>query len=199
MNNTPNRFFALIPWLLLMAVPPVAFAAESKSAQSASSVSAATAPQNSKADTALGVVAAGVEVTAGLGMVVVDTADATLGDALSKLQPAKKLESYHSKRNDYEWISFKCDTARIIYTGRLASRVSGCNAVFLFDAQRYDESLKGRFMPAKKADNCDEARKICDAVNLNITEADGKISIHEKGKLMGVIDFSAPSIGFQAK
>ena len=199
MNITPTRFCGLIPWLLIMALTPgAALAAEKKSAQSASS---APATADSNAYTALGLVTVGALVTAGLGMAVVNTADATLGDTLSKLQPANKLESYNSKRNPDEWVSFKCDTVRIIYTGHFASEVTGCKAMFLLDAHnRGDDSLKGQFMPAMKAENCDEARKICDGIDLKVTEAaDGKISIHQKDKVVGIVDFSTPTISFQSK
>ena len=73
--------------------------------------------------------------------------------------------------------------------------------MFLFDAHnRGDDSLKGQFMPAKEAENCDEARKICDSIDLKVTEAaDGKISIHQKDKVVGIVDFSTPTISFQSK
>lgn len=203
MSNRWNCFFALIAWFFMIFLPAVSLAEERSSDRPQHQTAEASTDSKKSGggnNISLGEVgAAAVVGTAAVGLAVANTLDSTLGDGLSKLQPAKKLANYSTQRNNQEYIKFSCDTSRIMTTGHLASYVSGCRAEFLFEASRGDEILSGRFMPAKKAEDCDAAKKICEAIQIKMTELDGKVSIHHKDKLVGIIDFSSPTISFYSK
>ncbi|HWV14193.1 MAG TPA: hypothetical protein VN030_02095 [Cellvibrio sp.] len=203
MNKKLNRFCVLFVWLLMFFISSISIADEKNpdlNKSQAAQVPADDTPSEGGSNLSLVEIGAvGVVGTAAVGLAVVNTLDATLGSGLSSLQPAKRLDTYFSKRNGQDSIRFSCDTERIVSTGRLASSVTGCKAEFLFEALRSDESLKGRFMPAKITKDCDEAKKICSEVDVKMTEADGKVSIHHKDKLVGIFDFSTPNISFYSK